>query len=153
MGKVVADYSGSIFHPKFRAEDIKTATKHLQSVDFDVIAVRGVSGLTRGSIIAHEMCKGLIVVRKRESRHSIKDVEGMVIRPGGHWIIVDDFVMTGETIAAILKAVVTGGFGATIYNCQGVYCTNWGYLRELDFLANVHSYIDEAINKLEETYL
>ena len=152
MGKVIADYSGSIFHPKLRAADINTATEHLQQYDFDAIAVRGVSGLTRGSILAHLMCKGLIVVRKDEGRHSIHEVEGTVIRPGGHWIIVDDFVMTGATVAAILNQVVKADFGATIYNCLGVYCTSWGYLKELDHLSRIHSAIWSALTKLEEIH-
>ena len=150
--EVIADYSGSIFHPKRRMEEIKVATEHLQGVDFDAIAVRGVSGLTRGSIIAHLMCKGLIVVRKRESRHSCMDVEGAVIRRGGHWIIVDDFVMSGSTVAAILEAVIQKDFGATVDNCLGVYCTNWGHLRDLGHLSAIHNHISVALTKLEVTH-
>jgi adenine/guanine phosphoribosyltransferase-like PRPP-binding protein len=143
---VRADYSGNIFHPKFRKEEIDRAVNHLQQYDFDAIAVRGVSGLTRGSIIAHLMCKGIIVARKKEARHSCRDVEGMVIRPGGHWIIVDDFIMSGATVAAILEVVTAWDLGATIENCVGVYCTQWGYLRSLEQLAKLHGKICAALN-------
>jgi adenine/guanine phosphoribosyltransferase-like PRPP-binding protein len=149
MPRVKADYSGNVFHPKFRKDDIDMAVKHLQQYDFDAIAVRGVSGLTRGSIIAHLMCKGIIVARKKEARHSCLDVEGMVIRPGGHWIIVDDFIMTGATVAAILEVVTACDLRATIENCVGVYCTQWGYLKDLEHLSNLHSLIGVALNKLK----
>ncbi len=68
--------------------------------EFDAIAVTGLSGLLVGPIVALELGLPLIVVRKDlKCAHSTKRVEGYA--EGLKYIILDDFVQTGNTILDI----------------------------------------------------
>lgn len=112
--------------------------KELRKTDreFDAIACRGVSGTVVGAAVASRLSKQLIVVRKPDVQsHSEYDVEG---RPYGFfkYIIIDDFVSTGETVREIIrnveknpincwfddKPICTGVF---TYNCMAVDGTPW----------------------------
>lgn len=70
---------------------------------FKTIVVRGLSGIVPGAIVAHTMGKNLCVIRKpNETTHGYR-VEGEFKKP---YIILDDFVVTGATIAAIMDTVL-----------------------------------------------
>jgi len=79
-------------------------------VDFDAIAVRGVSGLLVGPAVAVALNKHLIVVRKTHdtamngSSHSYNQVEGCC-KKNCRYIIIDDFISTGETIGKVKEMV------------------------------------------------
>lgn len=72
---------------------------------FGSIAVRGVSGITVGTIVALEMEKGLVIIRKpHEQSHS-----GMIVGALG-WkdnpvVWLDDFIATGDTYRAIIEGL------------------------------------------------
>ena len=86
-------------------------------VEFDAIAVRGCSGMLMGPALAMRMNKGIIMVRKdRRSSHSGYDVEGPW--DGCHYIIVDDFIASGETVRTIVDAVAD--FSTS--KCVGIFC-------------------------------
>ena len=73
-------------------------------VEFDAIAVRGVSGLLIGPAVADHLRKHLLVVRKpRETYHTDRLVEGeMDIKS---YVIVDDIIASGDTVRSILEGV------------------------------------------------
>ena len=92
--------------------------------DFQVIACQGVSGLAFASVLAYRMEKGLLVVRKEgkvESSHSCMGIEGCIPTGNDKWLIVDDFVSTGATMARILRMVGWHSrlVGAYLYQGQG----------------------------------
>ena len=98
----------------------------LEAEDFKVIAVRGVSGLLFGSILAYRMNKGLVVVRKPgESTHSGMVVEGCFPDVGEGWVIVDDLVATGGTVAEIIYRMgpsnLSGLRGVALYRVLVFY--------------------------------
>jgi len=71
--------------------------------NFDAIAVSGYSMSLIGSIIAHKMNKGLIIVRKDEDeRASNFEVEGTVC---DRYIIIDDLICSGETLRRITNKI------------------------------------------------
>lgn len=76
--------------------------------EFDCIAFRGMSGALLAAPVASALGKNLILVRKDEKRHSMYRVEG--VRSKTRYIIVDDFVSTGDTVRAIIEAIVGEGY-------------------------------------------
>lgn len=69
------------------------------------IAVSGVSGLSIGSMVAYELKRELIVVRKKEETllcHSSNEVENLPDRP---YVIIDDLIASGSTIKRIVKTI------------------------------------------------
>lgn len=72
--------------------------------DFDAIAVRGTSGLLFGPTLSYLNDKRLAIVRKKESSHSTCDIEGHI--KFNRYIIVDDFVSSGDTIEIIRKNII-----------------------------------------------
>lgn len=78
---------------------------------FDVIAVRGVSGMTFGSILAHHLGLPLTVVRKSEDKvdcHSPNKVEHGREYPY-RFLFVDDLIASGDTYQKVASAL--GGVG------------------------------------------
>jgi adenine/guanine phosphoribosyltransferase-like PRPP-binding protein len=82
------------------------AQQVLQEYDFDTIAFRGMSGAFLGPSIATAMEKQMILVRKPEDKtHSKMRVEGN--RAANRYVIVDDFIASGDTKRAIIDAIST----------------------------------------------
>lgn len=83
--------------------------------EFDSIAFRGLSGGIVAPIIAVRMKKKILAVRKpTENAHSCNKFEGDA--SAQRYIIIDDFVSTGETIKKIVESIECGyrehaGFG------------------------------------------
>lgn len=101
-----------------KAKNILRQTK----VKFDAIAFRGMSGAIFAANLATKMKKTLLIVRKpkqEEPSHAYAVVEGD--RHSKKYIIVDDFVSTGNTLSTIVGEVKK----FTDSQCVGVYC----YLR------------------------
>lgn len=112
-------HSSGSFDVKKREEIIKKCVKELRGYEFDALAVRGVSGLIVGPVVAYLLKKHVIVVRKPnnvESSHASQTIESPI--NSGVFIIFDDFVGSGRTAVAILEAVITSLPGMT---CLGGY--------------------------------
>jgi len=84
--------------------------------EFDAIAFRGLSGALLAPIVALQMGKTLIAVRKGESTHSSRDVEGDY--GARRYVIIDDIVSSGDTVRAIIADIKTENPEAY---CIGVY--------------------------------
>ncbi len=123
---------------------VTNSLKQLQPVAdrFDALAVRGVSGLTIGPILAYEMGKGLIVVRKGETRHSLCDVEGL-LGPTVRYLIVDDFIASGATMREIQEQIGRRGrfVGYHLYQRDKVV---WREDAE-EYLVLPYEPVDEAV--------
>lgn len=75
----------------------------LKPVEFDTIVFRGFSGALVGPTVALQMEKQWALVRKPgDNAHSNNSIEGFV---KGKFVILDDFIVTGTTIRAIVEAV------------------------------------------------
>jgi len=89
-----------------RKDRLREIVELLGDVHFDAIAVRGMSGATMGSIVAHLMDKDLFLVRKEGERtHSSRRLEG----PNGpcDYVIIDDLISSGETVKTIQQEIHT----------------------------------------------
>jgi adenine/guanine phosphoribosyltransferase-like PRPP-binding protein len=73
-------------------------------IQFDAIAVRGISGVSIGTVIAYEFDKPLIIVRKTgDKTHSDRKTEGIV--DFNTYIIIDDCIDSGDTMQQIYNDV------------------------------------------------
>jgi len=100
---------------------VKKVIKGLREVEkthpFEAIAVQGLSGLLIGPIVAMLLKKPLLAVRKESERcHSDEEVEGDIDVKS--YIILDDFIFTGETCRRIQTALWKEGCKA---KCVGAY--------------------------------
>ena len=96
--------------------DCKAALKGKR---FDTLVFRGVSGMLVGAIVAAEMNKEVIIVRKHtdEFTHSTRSTEGHVAAK--RYVILDDFISTGLTVRTIIEAV--HGFAPNAKLVGGVF--------------------------------
>ena len=113
-------YLSTLMPPDKRKEALRRSLLVLEKYDYDTIAVRGVSGLLAGTLIADATGKHLIVVRKGEATHSMNQVEGN--QTSEKYIIVDDIVDTGKTANHIMQRVKN--FSLTNPTCLGVLEVN-----------------------------
>lgn len=101
-------------------------------LDYQGIAVSGVSGLVIGPIIAAALNKHLIIVRKeidKENSHASYLVEENIVDGGlvrfQNYIIIDDLICNGTTIKRILlniKNLNNHGMDALSQsNCKGIF--------------------------------
>jgi hypothetical protein len=105
--------------PELR-EAIARAAEVVRYLDFDAFAARGVSGLLFLTPFALAMNKSIIVVRKdNDDTHSRRTIEGD--RAVRRYVIVDEFMGTGRTVYAILKAI---RYWAPQAECLGVLEVN-----------------------------
>jgi orotate phosphoribosyltransferase len=98
-------YSGylkPVINASSRKEVIDRARRNIRKERFDTIAVRGISGISIGAILAHQLKKELAIVRKENDSHH---TERMVESPFevARYVIVDDFTSSGETLYHILR--------------------------------------------------
>ena len=82
---------------------IADAVESLKDVDFDTIAFRGASGALFAPIVAHLLKKEIFYVRKLDGSHSYADYEGFI--ESEKYIILDDFIGSGDTLRAIHKVM------------------------------------------------
>jgi adenine/guanine phosphoribosyltransferase-like PRPP-binding protein len=84
---------------------IQSTIKKAREIDFDTIAVCGISGIAVAPSVAVELNKGIIFVRKpHEKNHSISDVQGTFPRESNSYakyLIIDDIISTGATVKRI----------------------------------------------------
>jgi len=103
-----------------RDDTVRDAIHTLRKYDFDTIAVCGVSGLLLGPILAYEMGKRLVVVRKKDdSSHSCSMIEGYC---GDKYVIVDDLIASGATVNLIRQHLASGlATNGSPPECVGFY--------------------------------
>lgn len=84
---------------------VRLVTKLIKDsgVQYDSIAFRGMSGALLCPILSLRLRKKMIMVRKGEKTHSGFKVEG--VTEGSRYIIVDDLIVTGRTIDAIISSL------------------------------------------------
>ena len=97
--------------PKQLQERIDLAVSAIQLYEathettVEAIAFRGMSGALIASPVAVRLQKSLILVRKpNDGSHSSYKVESCKVEPK-NYVILDDFVSSGKTANAIIKAI------------------------------------------------
>lgn len=98
-----SDYLEDLLTTEVLQERAERCADILHGRDFQAIAFRGMSGALIAPTVAMLTDKTLIMVRKGESTHSVLMVEGD--KAADKYVIVDDFIFSGETVAEILRQV------------------------------------------------
>ena len=95
----------------------------MKRFEFDVIAFRGMSGCLLAAPLSYLTGKPLIMVRKpNDGSHSGMRVEGDYAAKS--YIIVDDFVSTGNTARKLIKAITEWPWPETAPKCVGILCAD-----------------------------
>lgn len=109
------------------------ARRVLPNVSFDAIAFTGVSGALLAPPIARECGAGLILVRKaQDNSHAGIALEGAL--DAETYIIVDDFVSSGDTVRNIIESITKNiiqcrySREARLPRCVGIYEAHNGNL-------------------------
>ena len=103
---VASCYMGMAFESPKKLIGYISKTLKRSKLEFDTIAVRGMSGALIGPTLAYVLDKHLLVIRKDgENTHSSYKVEGNV--NARKVLIVDDFVSTGDTVQHIIDKIET----------------------------------------------
>lgn len=96
--------------------------------DAQAVAFRGLSGALIAPIVAYKLGLNPIGVRKKvDWSHGAKPVHTRTLERGkiDRYVIVDDFIDTGDTVREIVKDYWTTGM-----NLLGVFCYGWGMSNE-----------------------
>ncbi len=97
-------YLDPVLDPATRRGIIDRVITQCHGLDFDAFACRGLSGMLVAPIVAMEMGKTLLVVRKKdEDNHSSRMVEGDI--GARRYVIVDDLISSGATCRAIIEEI------------------------------------------------
>ncbi len=95
--------------PDLLQKVIPRARHILRKYSFDAIAFRGVSGALTAPTLAYLLKKNVLAVRKIQDDGTLEDTHSSHTVEGSsntlRYVIVDDFVSTGRTVAAILNAM------------------------------------------------
>lgn len=93
------------------------------TLEFETIVCTGLSGLLVAPEVAERLGKSLAIIRKGKSNHHGSDVERTYSGPIGNYIILDDFVESGRTIARVIGDMNGEGVcvGSYFYGHTGSY--------------------------------
>ena len=114
-------------------KNIANAKKRIitERLGFDSIAVQGISGIVFGTLLAYEMKKNLIIVRK-STKESLHTHHKRVVTQKDfckRWIFVDDLIDSGKTFIRVKKAIHEE-FGSTAQFVGGYLYSEHEYLHE-----------------------
>lgn len=133
------DVRSDYLHCCLAASTSKLVVHHLarlikvRKMNFDTIVFRGMSGALIAPTIAHKLNKNLLLVRKKdEGRHSTYEIEGFTnIKK---FIIIDDIICSGNTVAQIFKSLSAKDIDPT--KCQSLVLYNsdrMDFTREIEY--------------------
>lgn len=115
---IMSSYLGDLLHdPHEVGQRVISRIKQV-GLDFEFIAVRGMSGALISGLVAAHFRKSISIVRKPkavESSHGLR-LEGTQV--ARDYIIIDDCIYTGATIRAILTGI---GELAPESRCMGIF--------------------------------
>lgn len=132
----ITDHAYYLNHAFDRPEHIAALARETipESLKFDVLVGRGLSGALVVPIIAGAFGKRFGIVRKEDpdDNHSGRTFEGTL---GGRWLFVDDLISSGETFRAVHEAVaVRAGESRFRTQCAGAYLYNYPRYMDPDSL-------------------
>jgi orotate phosphoribosyltransferase len=133
---IKSQYLYSYLDPKSLNTKLVSSKKIVLPLIFDSIAFRGMSGALCAPTLAVRMKKNLIMVRKEgDKNHSGSLVEGF--SNSKRYIIVDDFIDSGNTVCEIVKAVKKFSPKA---KCIGIIAVNQSKFISLSIFRKVCRY-------------
>lgn len=102
----VSCHMNNLIDPKEYQVTVKRVLDYLYTRrhDFDAIAFRGLSGSLIAPVVAYQLQKKMMAVRKERSPHTSYKIEA-AHKATGRVLILDDFICSGTTIKEIISVV------------------------------------------------
>lgn len=129
-----------------RTEAVNTMKKFLEGKDIDKIVAIEANGFPLGSILAHELKKPLVFIRKPQFAPGERYSEKFIKEYGeGEYVLFKDLINPGEKVALLYS--IMAGSGATgaainlIKKCGGIV-TDLLYVVELEYLKGREAFPD-----------
>lgn len=152
--KISTPYLHDVFYPENLNQTVKNLCSAVERLEYagkevNAIACQGISGVLVAPIVAHKLFKHLIVVRKDLNTHSHEMVEGLQGIGEGrfNYVIIDDCVETGHTVANVLTQIE--GFTNGAGNCISIFL--YADDRDGDELMEEVKACDSDSRRIEET--
>ncbi|WP_446752368.1 orotate phosphoribosyltransferase [Vulcanisaeta sp. JCM 16161] len=98
-----------ITHPDIYRQLVKSMAGLLSSFNIDVVAGIETAGIPWASMVAYELGKGMIYVRKEAKEHGTARLIEGDLRQGMRVAVIDDVVTTGGSIIRAIRAVRSHG--------------------------------------------
>lgn len=119
---ICSQYLSGLFRPEYRKEIIDRSVLKINKLglDFQTVVFTGNSGALIVPEIAIALNKPFALVRKETTSHSCFIVEGYITFY--KYLIIDDFVESGNTIRNVIKEIDKNLIG--IKECVGVFTYN-----------------------------
>lgn len=119
---VRSQYLTDLFRPEYRTQIINRSVSKINQLylDFDAVVFTGNSGALIVPEIAIALNKPFTLVRKETNSHSCFLVEGFIMF--NKYLIIDDFVESGNTVRNIIKEINKNLLG--FKECIGVFTYN-----------------------------
>jgi adenine/guanine phosphoribosyltransferase-like PRPP-binding protein len=116
MAKCI-DYLEGVFDPKKLSGIVNRIVSTLRPLQYDAIAMSGMSGALVGSIVANRLGKPMMLVRKPHEEkfsHSRQKIEsGVQHNRPICYVIIDDLISSGDTINRIRYAIENENVNST----------------------------------------
>lgn len=113
MSHSSADWLKKVTNRELVVKTVRRAKRVLKKLDFDTVVFTGVSGALLGPILAYEMNKELVVIRKSlEDTHSFFCAEGY--KDSQKYIFVDGLFCKGNTMERVVRVMKKFSPGAAL---------------------------------------
>jgi len=100
---IYIDLRVAISHPSIYKQLVNAMVNLLNNRDVDLIAGIETAGIPWASMIAYELGKGLVYVRKEAKEHGTSRLVEGDLKPGARVIVIDDVVTTGSSIVRAIR--------------------------------------------------
>jgi orotate phosphoribosyltransferase len=100
---IYIDLRVAISHPSIYKQLVNAMVNLLNNRDVDLIAGIETASIPWASMIAYELGKGLVYVRKEAKEHGTSRLVEGDLKPGARVIVIDDVVTTGSSIVRAIR--------------------------------------------------
>lgn len=106
---IYIDLRVAISHPGIYRQLVKALANLVSSRDVNLIAGIETAGIPWASMVAYELGKGIVYVRKEVKEHGTSRLVEGDLRPGARVAVIDDVVTTGSSIVRAIRILRDAG--------------------------------------------
>ncbi len=103
------DLRVSITHPEVYTAIVKGLIDLLSGLKFDVVAGIETAGIPWASMVAYELKKGLVYVRKEAKGHGMQRLVEGDVKEGLKAVLIDDVITTGSSLRKAVESLKACG--------------------------------------------
>ncbi|KUO80141.1 MAG: orotate phosphoribosyltransferase [Vulcanisaeta sp. JCHS_4] len=110
---IYIDLRVAISHPSIYKQLVNAMVNLLNNRDVDLIAGIETAGIPWASMVAYELGKGLVYVKKETKEHGTSRLVEGDLKPGVKIIVIDDVITTGGSIVRAIR-ILRGQGGSVV---------------------------------------